>query len=174
MLWDRSDLNMTILYSSCLYQRGQPNCEEDIWDGHSERAFVYGSLPGKNSHIKGPVARSEYLIIIGSQPEHQGKSLNQRHQETQTCWERSSWNVGNDYMFIRLCVRYWLALLVDTMPSVLVMSAAFWHRLGTDRTCWLKGWRIRSPSYWIPPGTEGFSSRFFLIHGFKDMISVYF
>jgi len=49
---------MTILYSSCLYQRGQPNCEEDIWDGHSERAVVYGSLPRKNSHIKGPVARS--------------------------------------------------------------------------------------------------------------------
>lgn len=63
---------MTNVYSSCLYQRGHPNCEGVIWDGHSKRAVVYGSLPGKNSHIKGPTARSGYLIIIGCQPEHQG------------------------------------------------------------------------------------------------------
>lgn len=59
-------------------------------------------------HIKGPAARSGLLIIIGSQPEHQGKSLIQRHWERQTCWGRSSWRVRDDCMPTRLCCSWML------------------------------------------------------------------
>lgn len=112
-----SDLNMTNVYSSCLYQRGHPNCDGVIWDGHSERAVVYGSLPRKNSHIKGPTARSGYLITIGCQPDTKARALS-RGTERYKHAEEDTAGVPGMTTCLYNCVEYCLPLLVDTRPSI--------------------------------------------------------
>lgn len=142
----KSDLNLNTLCAFCLYQRGQPNHEGAIWDGDGERATLCGSLPWKSSHIQGPAARSGQLIIVGSQPDHQGRSLIQRHWETdmlrKTQLERQGWlhthrAIWLDIVYLLLKTQSspWEGLRLSQLCSVLQGA---WHRLGVYRTCWQK------------------------------------